>query len=157
MNDLVQYDKPKEKGERELTPKQKAFLTALAHPQSKGNIREAMNMAGYSANTTPDDVLSNIGDEIVKVANDLLAQNSVKAVVSLIKVLDNPAIPGANSLIAASKELMDRVGMIKKDQSTGTVIKADNVFILPPKDTPRTREIEGFANQKVIDIEQAEG
>lgn len=114
-----------------LTDKQKAFLDALAGP-AKGNMREAMKIAGYSDHTMPHDVYSSLSEEIKKIANDLIAANAVKAVYGITGVLDEPAKVGAKEVLSAAKELLDRAG-VKKDEAN-TQIKADAIFILPPKD-----------------------
>ena len=132
--EIVRDNPVTNKKEKVLTEKQRLFLSALGN-EAKGDIRTAMTMAGYSENTRPDDVLKNISDEIMEVANKLLVNNSVKAVTKLVGVLDNPANPGNKDVIAAAKELLDRAGLFKKDSGQGgTNIKADTVFILPAKE-----------------------
>lgn len=127
--------KPGKKGEKILTQKQKAFLSFLGN-EAGGDVKLAMKMAGYSPTTRPDDVLKNITEEIVEVANKLITSNSVKAVTKLVGVLDNPSNPGTKDIIAAAKEVLDRAGLFKKDPNAGggQNIKADVVFILPPKE-----------------------
>lgn len=132
--EIVKENPVTKKNEKVLTEKQKAFLSALGN-EAGGDIKTAMKLAGYSDNTRPEDVLRNISDEIMDVANKLLTNNSVKAVTKLINVLDNPANPGNKDVIAAAKELLDRAGLFKKDAGGGgTNIKADAVFILPAKE-----------------------
>jgi hypothetical protein len=133
--EISKYNPQTKKQEKVLTPKQKAFLSHLSG-DAKGNIREAMAMAGYSQYTKPEEVFGNLTEEIIKVANNLLSANAVKAVVGLVGVLDAPTKPGNKDVIAAAKELLDRVGMFKKDPSQGTTnIRADTIFILPAKDS----------------------
>ncbi len=132
--EISKYNPDTKKQEKVLTPKQKAFLSHLAG-DAKGNIRDAMALAGYSQYTKPEEVFGNLTEEIIKVANNLLSANAVKAVVGLVGVLDAPTKPGNKDVIAAAKELLDRVGMFKKDSGSGTTnIRADTIFILPAKD-----------------------
>lgn len=123
------------KKEKVLTEKQKLFLSVLGN-EANGDIRTAMKLAGYSDYTRPDDVLSKLTEEIMEVANKMLAHNSVKAVSKIVGVLDDPARPGNRDVIAAAKELLDRAGVLKKSDGNGSGpnIKADVVFILPPKE-----------------------
>lgn len=114
-----------------LTEKQQAFLNAL--PETKGNIRQAMKAAGYSDNTAPSEVVSMLSEEIMKIANDLLAMNSVKAASALVENLDTPTRSGAQNALAAAKELLDRVGVVKKETQE-KVLKADTIYILPAKE-----------------------
>lgn len=119
---------------KKLTEKQEAFLSALAG-EAKGNMRQAMKMAGYADNTRVDEVYKALVDEIIEVAKQLLAANSIKAAVSLSDALDNPGRLGTNNMISAAKEVLDRAGIIKKEMQQQE-IKVDNLYILPPKDTP---------------------
>ena len=50
---------------KKLTEKQEAFLEALCG-EAKGNIRGAMNIAGYSENTKVSEIVSSLKDEIVE-------------------------------------------------------------------------------------------
>ena len=117
---------------RVLTPMQQAFLDALAG-EAKGDIRAAMRMAGYSDNVQFRDVVKPLAAEIEELARDILARNSVKAVVSMVDTLDQPMRPGGMNALAVAKELLDRVGVVKKDVQS-TTIQADTLYILPPKD-----------------------
>jgi hypothetical protein len=62
----------------------------------------------------------------------VLAMNSTKAAWSMVDVLDDPGAMGARNSIAAASQLLDRTGLIKKEQlevkNTGGAM-----FILPPK------------------------
>lgn len=116
-----------------LTTKQRAFLSYLGQ-EAEGDIRKAMELAGYSAETRPDEVVGSLAEEIIEISNKLLSTSSVKAVSRLLGVLDNPNKPGTKEIISAAKEVLDRVGIFKdKMGANQTVIKTDNVFILPPK------------------------
>ena len=118
--------------DRKLTDKQQTFLNALAGA-AKGDIRQAMKLAGYADTTSVTDVINTLTDEIIEIGKKMLAANSVKAAVKMVGVLDDPSALGNDRLITAAKEILDRAGLIKKEQQT-EIIKADNVYILPPKD-----------------------
>ena len=58
--------------EKKLTEKQEAFLEALV-TDAKGNIREAMKMAGYASTTKTAEVVSALREEIIEKASMVLA------------------------------------------------------------------------------------
>lgn len=121
---------------KELTEKQEAFLEALCG-DARGNIREAMNMAGYSSNTRINEVVGPLRDEIVDRASMVLAMNAPKATYSMVDVLNDPGAMGARNAVAAATQILDRTGLIKKEKLE---IKGPEggVFILPPKMTTPT-------------------
>jgi hypothetical protein len=59
------------------------------------------------------------------------AANAPKAVLSMTGVLDDPSALGTREKLAASKEILDRVGLVKTEK---VEVKADKsaVLILPP-------------------------
>ena len=54
-----------------------------------------------------------------------------KAAYSLTSILDNPDALNEKHEISASKEILDRTGLIKKEQVEATG-SAEGIFILPP-------------------------
>lgn len=100
-----------------------------------GDVRVAMTIAGYSSSTKAVDVVRQLRTEVREATETLLALHSPKAVYGLLSVLDDPTGLGARNQIAASKEVLDRVGITAKTAvdisvATGPV----PIFILPPKD-----------------------
>ena len=116
---------------KKLTDLQEAFLEALTGP-ARGNIREAMNMAGYSPNTRINEVVGPLRDEIIERSSLMLAMNAPKAAFGVINVLDDPSAMGARNAVAAAREIMDRTGLVKKEQ---VEVKGPEggIFIMPPK------------------------
>jgi hypothetical protein len=118
--------------EKVYTDKQSAFLEALLLKEVKGSIRKAMDVAGYSATTSISSMLQSLGDEINERASRILAMNAPKAAWGMVDVLDDPGAMGARNSIAAAAQIMDRTGLVKKEQvevkNTGGAM-----FILPPK------------------------
>ena len=115
-----------------LTDKQALFLELLMTPEIRGNIRKAMNEAGYSEGTRISTVVEPLQKEINEKANMMLAMNAPKAAWGMVDVLDNPEAMGARNAIAAAAQILDRTGLVKKEQ-----IEVSNtggaMFILPPK------------------------
>ena len=126
---------------KELTQMQEAFLEALCG-EARGDTRAAMNAAGYSPNTRINEVVGPLRDEIVDRASMVLAMNAPKATYSMIDVLNDPGAMGARNAVAAATQILDRTGLVKKEQIE---IKGPEggVFILPPKRvTPTDDEVE---------------
>jgi len=118
---------------KELTPRQEALLEALIGP-AKGDIREAMDLAGYSPTTSIREAVKPIREEITEAASMIVAMHSPQAAGAMVGILKDPAALGARNIIAAAKELLDRAGVVKTEKvevaSTG-----GGMFILPPKKT----------------------
>ena len=118
--------------EKVYTDKQNAFLEALMLKEVKGSIRKAMDLAGYSKTTTINSMIESLGTEIHARANKILQMNAPKAAWGMVEVLDDPGAMGARNSIAAAAQIMDRTGLVKKEQ-----VEVNNtggaMFILPPK------------------------
>ena len=115
----------------QYTEKQQAFLDALC-TDAKGDIRVAMQIAGYSDKTKISEVVNTLKDEIVDRASVMLAMNAPKAAYGLVDVLNDPASMGARNAIAAASQILDRTGLVKKEQIT-VEGPSGGLFILPPK------------------------
>lgn len=116
---------------RKFTDKQEAFLNALMG-DARGNIRAAMRQAGYSDNVRTAEVVSSLKDEIIERASMMLAMNAPKAAFGIVDVLDDPSALGARNAISAAREVLDRTGLVKKEQ-VQVEAKGGGLFVLPPK------------------------
>ena len=120
------------KPEKEYTDKQRIFLDALNTEECRGSIKKAMQVAGYAENTSSTVVVSALKEEINERASMVMAMNSTKAAWGMVDVLDDPGAMGARNSIAAAAQILDRIGLVKKEQvevkNTGGAM-----FILPPK------------------------
>lgn len=116
---------------RKYTEKQEAFLEALMG-EAKGNLRKAMDIAGYAKTTKMSEVVGGLKEEVIDRASMMLAMNAPKAAFGIVDVLEDPSAMGARNSISAAREILDRSGLVKKEQvevtSTG-----GGMFILPPK------------------------
>lgn len=117
--------------EKEYTEKQSAFLEALLG-EARGNIRAAMDIAGYSRMTKTSEVVGPLREEITDRAGLMLAMNAPKAVFGIVDVLDDPSSLGARNSISAAREILDRTGLVKKEQVEVSG-NSGGIFILPPK------------------------
>ena len=119
---------------KELTEKQKKFIDAL-FGEAMGDHRLAMDIAGYSPNTTWRDVTANLNEEILQASKEYLSMHAPKAAVAMVSGVDDPTQLGIRDKLAASKELLDRVGLIKTEKVQ--VEASGGVMILPPKKKER--------------------
>ena len=118
---------------RNLTDMQEKFLDVL-FTEAQGNPREAARIAGYSDHSYPK-VVRNLKKEITELAENHLSTHSAKAVNRLITLLDEDGTtPQAGIRLAAANSLLDRVGIVKKDQLDINMKALHGIFILPPKD-----------------------
>lgn len=120
-----------EQKKKQLTERQEVFLEALTG-EARGDVRQAMRIAGYSDATKISEAIAPIQDEIVARAGMMLAMNAPKATFSMINVLDDPSAMGARNAVAAASQILDRAGLVKKEQIE---VKGPEggIFILPPK------------------------
>ena len=124
---------------RNLTDMQEKFLDVL-FAEAKGNPREAARLAGYSKNSYSK-VIRNLKKEITELAENHLSTHSAQAANRLITLLDEDGTtPQASIRLAAANSILDRVGIIKKDQIDVNMKALHGIFILPAKDNPKKDE-----------------
>ena len=118
---------------RNLTDMQEKFLNVL-FAEAKGNPREAARLAGYSENSYSK-VIRNLKKEITELAENHLSTHSAQAANRLITLLDEDGTtPQASIRLAAANSILDRVGLVKKDQLDINMKALHGIFILPAKD-----------------------
>ena len=118
---------------RNLTDMQEKFLDVL-FAEAKGNPREAARLAGYSENSYSK-VIRNLKKEITELAENHLSTHSAQAANRLITLLDEDGTtPQASIRLAAANSILDRVGLVKKDQLDINMKALHGIFILPAKD-----------------------
>ena len=124
---------PSKKQNRELSTQQKTYIDFL-FGEANGNPKKAGELAGYSEHSYPK-VIKSLKDEIIERAEYSLALHSAKAVKGLINALDEDGTaPGANIRMEAAKQILDRVGLVKREKVDINAQVAHGIFILPPKD-----------------------
>ena len=118
---------------RSLTDSQEKFLDVL-FGEAKGNLKRAGELAGYSDHSYPK-IVRNLKQEILSRAENYLATHSAKAATKLVGMLDEDGTtPHANIRLEAAKQILDRIGIIKKEQVDINVKAMHGIFILPAKD-----------------------
>ena len=124
---------------KSLTDSQEKFLDAL-FGEAKGNPKKAGELAGYSEHSYPK-VLRNLKSEIVSRAETYLATHSARAAAKMVDMLDEDGTtPQASIRMEAAKQILDRIGIAKKEKLDVNVKALHGLFILPPKDAIRKVE-----------------
>ena len=118
---------------KSLTDSQEKFLDAL-FGEAQGNPKKAGELAGYSDHSYPK-VLRNLKHEIVSRAENYLAVHSARAATKMVNMLDEDGTtPHANIRLEAAKQILDRIGITKKEQVDINMKAVHGIFILPAKD-----------------------
>ena len=127
MNYLA--DKPRKK---ELTEKQQTFLDNVV--VTGGDLKKAAELAGYKGNHYQ--VIQSLKDELVDMAQNLLAHNAPRAAMKLVEVMDSDRpVPQASSKLQAAQTILDRVGVAKTERINIDHNVNGGLFKLPQKDT----------------------
>ena len=122
--------------ERNLTNTQEKFLDAL-FVEARGNPKKAGELAWYSEHSYPK-VLRSLKSEIVVRAENYLATHSAKAATKMVDMLDEDGTtPHASIRMEAAKQILDRIGIVKKEQMDINMKAMHGLFILPPKEEPK--------------------
>ena len=117
----------------QLTKKQKIFLSAL-FGEANGEPRAAAEIAGYAPTSYPK-VVQGLKDQIIERAETVLAAHSPKAALSIANAIDDDgSIPGASIRMEAAKQVLDRVGLVKREKLDINAKVAHGIFILPAKE-----------------------
>ena len=119
--------------EKSLTDTQEKFLNVL-FGEARGNPKKAGELAGYSEHSYPK-VVRNLKQEIISRAENYLATHSAKAATKIVDMLDEDGTtPHANIRMEAAKQILDRIGIVRKDQIDINMKSLHGIFILPAKD-----------------------
>ena len=128
---------------KKLTDKQEKFLDVLGG-EAKGDLRKSIILAGYEESSYYA-VIKSLRQQIVDVANTILAHSAPKAAQSLVDVLESDApIPQVNAKLQAAQTVLDRVGVSKREHLNVSHSVTGGIFLLPDKK-------ETIINGKVID------
>ena len=117
---------------RKLTERQQKFLDALFE-DANGSIKDAKIIAGYSPNSNNNEIISALKDEILEATQTYMAGNAPKAAVAMVSSIDDPTQLGIRDKLSASKEILDRIGLVKTEKMQ--VEATGGVMLMPPKDT----------------------
>ena len=115
---------------RELTERQQKFLDVLFE-EANGDVVKAKLLAGYSEHSATTSIIATMKDEIMEATHLFMSRNAPKAAVAMVSGVDDPTQLGIRDRLSASKELLDRVGLVKTEKVQ--VEASGGVMILPPK------------------------
>ena len=122
--------------EKNLTSSQEKFLNVL-FGEARGDPKKAGELAGYSDHSYPK-VLRSLKSEIITRAENYLATYSARAATKMVDMLDEDGTtPHASIRMEAAKQILDRIGIVKKDQIDINMKAMHGLFILPPKEEPK--------------------
>lgn len=108
----------------ELTERDKSFLDALCDPDSPnyGNVSGSLRVAGFHEGSRTH-ILRRLSNEIAERAKGIYASNAITAVKNNVGILDGTThledefdIKKARLKVEIAQDLMDRVGISKKQQ-----------------------------------------
>ena len=134
--------------EKSLTNTQEKFLDAL-FGEAKGNPKKAGELAGYSEHSYPK-LIRSLKSEIVSRAEGYLAIYSAKAATKMVDMMDEDGTtPHASIRLEAAKQILDRIGIAKKEKVDINVRAMHGIFILPAKDKIKKVEVVD-ENEKTI-------
>ena len=129
-----------ESKDKNLTEKQEAFLGHLV--DTGGDFKKSAELAGYSGNHYQ--VLKSLKEEVVDLAQNVLAREAPKAAFKLVEVMTSEdSIPQANVKVQAAQTILDRVGLGKHDRVDVNHNVNGGIFILPEKETINLRAEDG--------------
>ncbi len=115
---------------RELTERQQKFLEVLFE-EAGGDVVAAKKLAGYSESTATTAIVKGLKEEILEATQMYMARNAPKAAMAVTGALYDPTELGIRDKMAAAKELLDRVGLVKTEKMQ--VEASGGVMIMPPK------------------------
>ena len=115
---------------RQLTERQQKFLDVL-FDEAGGDVARAKILAGYSETSSTSDIVKSLKEEIMEATQIYMSRNAPKAAVAMVSGVDDPTRLGIRDKLSASKELLDRVGLIKTEKVQ--VEASGGVMLLPPK------------------------
>ena len=122
--------------EKNLTSSQEKLLNVL-FGEARGDPKKAGELAGYSDHSYPK-VLRSLKSEIITRAENYLATYSARAATKMVDMLDEDGTtPHASIRMEAAKQILDRIGIVKKDQIDINMKAMHGLFILPPKEEPK--------------------
>lgn len=116
---------------KELTPQQELFLDALGGA-AKGDYRKAKDMAGYSANTTINSITKGLADEILELTKNMMVMYGPKAAHTYEDILTDKAGMNAREKLNTANQILDRIGLVKKEQIE-VEAKGASIVLLPAK------------------------
>lgn len=118
---------------KKLTEKQEAFLDALFDEENLFDYKLAAIKAGYSDSSKPTGIARGLSTEILERTEHYLAMHAPKSAVKIVQLLDDPTKRGAKQILDSAKEVLDRAGIVKKQQMEVQTTAPTAILIMPEK------------------------
>jgi hypothetical protein len=116
---------------REYTPKQRKFLTLLAKNDFQ-DIKQCLEDAGYAKNSW--NILAELKEDIKEITESILIGHAPLAALTIGSVLSSEKPqPFAQNKITASREILDRVGIVKEERVKHAHEHTGGIFLIPAK------------------------
>ena len=101
----------------------------------RGNATKAAEAAGFAPNYGYV-LVRTLRKEIIEVAEGILALHAPRAAITLVEGVEEGVVAPTNPLkISCAKEILDRVGVVKKEQIQVDLNDKAGIFILPSKNS----------------------
>lgn len=128
----MNYSIERKSSSKKLTEMQQSFLDHVV--STGGDLKQSAELAGYKSNHYR--VIQSLKDELVDLAQNLLAHNAPKAAFKLVEIMqsDRP-FPQVSSKLQAAQTILDRVGVTKTEKVSVDHNISGGLFILPKKES----------------------
>jgi hypothetical protein len=114
-----------------ITPEHKKFLSSML--ETGGNATKSAELAGFSKNYAYD-LVEGLREELINQAESVLALHATRAAFALADGLDHESEKPLNAVrIECAKQVLDRVGIVKKEKIEVSAAENTPLFILPAK------------------------
>lgn len=115
----------------ELSPEHQKFVDLLF--ENRGNVAKAAEEAGFNR-MYGYKLVSMLREKIIEQAESILALHAPRAAFTLADGIDGDAPAPTNPLrVDCAKQILDRVGIVKKEKVEIDSTKNVGIFILPAK------------------------
>lgn len=144
---------PATQNKKSLTAKQELFLDYLFSDEVAGDVRKAMDLAGYSKNTPPADVLRNLTTEVVTRTQNLLKTKGPEAVFAVLDVMRNGDQLGSSNKLKAAQDVLNRSGITESSGNISLSVPRSGIAILPMKDVDKEELFNSDNSDSVVIVE----
>jgi hypothetical protein len=128
MNKTIKAKLEKQRG-KHFTEKQEEFLTLLE--ENNLDIRKAFELSSY---VNFQNAVRPLKNEILEMTELLMVEEGVNSVRKIVEIRDSDeTIPNVAAKLDASKTILDRIGLGKKDKLEISTEENSGLFILPLK------------------------
>lgn len=130
MNKQLKQKLEAKKG-RKLTEKQEEFLTLCQ--ENNMDLHKAFSLSSYKSHSVSF-VIRGLKNEILELTELMMVEEGINSVKKIVEIRDSDEpIPNVSVKLDASKTILDRIGLGKKDKVEISTESGGGLFILPAK------------------------